>query len=117
MFKCYLCNEIISAGTPCNIIPVKIREKEYKNKGGSVFGWEIVKEGKFCPKCAESYESPVPEKRLPKSFRQYNWFSEFTNKKPPREKKERSEKVIRVTKKERTDRFDKRKSSSVQRFR
>lgn len=88
MFKCYLCKKITSPGIPCHILPIEIREKEYQTKRGIVFGWEIKKTAKFCPDCAKIFNPPIPEKKPFKSFRQYSWFSDFTNKKPLRPKKE-----------------------------
>uniref|UniRef100_A0A6H1ZDB7 Uncharacterized protein n=1 Tax=viral metagenome TaxID=1070528 RepID=A0A6H1ZDB7_9ZZZZ len=80
MFKCYLCNSISKSGEPCTILPIKIREVEYKTKKGIVFGWEIVKEGYFCKSCAKNYDSPIIEKKAPKFFHQDKWFKDFIKK-------------------------------------
>ena len=87
MFKCYLCNKVTKPGEHCTILPIKVREKEYHTKKGIVFGWEIVKEAKFCPECTKKFKPPIPEKKAFKSFRQYSWFSEFTNKRPHTKKR------------------------------
>ena len=53
MYKCEVCKKSTKHGTPEIKIVTEKRNVRYEN--GST-GWEIVKEKKVCPNCAEKAE-------------------------------------------------------------
>jgi hypothetical protein len=61
MFKCDYCGKITSPYESMTKKPIEFRKKNYKNSDGKiVFGWEIVKEGKYCSFCKDYINSTPP---------------------------------------------------------
>ena len=105
-YICTNCDNVVAASIPCNIVPSKIREKEYCLQNRIIYGWEIVKEERLCPDCSKIYVAPTISKRIDSSFKQFSWFHEFTNKKPRHSKHDKPTKTTKRndTKKRRDNR-------------